>query len=818
MNQELSYNQLRKTFDPKRLGIESTDGLESLKSIIGQDRAVQALQFGLQIDGVGYNIYVAGPPGIGKMTSVQSFLEEVASQKDTPPDWCYVNNFQDPYNPKGFQLPAGMGCDFKKDMDDLIEYVRQELPKAFESEEYTNKREEVLRGLNERSERLSRELNEKAAKEGFKLQATPMGIAVVPMKDDEPLKKEKFESLPESERKELEARSKELQDEMQGTMKEIRKIERESQEKIKELDQQVALHVVGGRIEDLKEKYSEYSQLKDYLNEVQGDILENIDTFKTQQQEKQSPGMSAQQSPQIEAARELTFRKYQVNVLVDNSKQEGAPVIVELNPTYNNLLGRIEKEMQMGMLNTDFTMIRPGSLPRANGGFLVVPVEDVLLNFYSWDALKRALRASQVQIEELSERIGFMTTKSLRPQPIPLNVKVVLVGRPLLYHLLHKYDQDFPELFKVKADYDTRMSISDENRKNFMSFVSTYCEKENLKHFDGSATARLMEHALRLADDQEKLSTEFGHLADVIREASFWAQKEESSVVSRQHVKKALDEKVYRSNLIQERIEEMIERGMILIDTEAETVGQVNGLSVLNLGDYQFGKPNRITASISPGRDGVTDIEREVELGGPIHSKGVMILSGYLTNKYAEDTPLTLTARLVFEQSYEGIEGDSASSAELYAILSALAEAPIKQGIAVTGSVNQNGEVQAIGGINEKIEGFYDVCNAKGLSGSQGVVIPQSNVQNLMLREDVVEAVKNGKFHVWPVKHVDEGIEILTGLDAGESDSDGRYPKDTINERVRMRLRDFDETLKEFRDSGEKKAMVTKKSFNKKLG
>jgi len=804
MDHELAPEQLRKEFDSKTLGIESTNGYQPLKSIIGQERAVSALQFGLKIDGVGYNVYVAGPPGIGKMTSVQSFLEEVADNKETPPDWCYVNNFNDAYSPNVIRLPAGRGCDFKEDMDQLIEHVRRELPKAFESDEYTAQREEVMNSLNQRREKISREFGQKAEEEGFRLQPTPMGIALVPLKDGEPVQDQEFNSLPESEKKKLEEGREKLQQDLQSMMKEIRKIEREAQEKIKELDQRVALHVVGGFIDDLKEKYSEFEDIVGHLKDVQADILENIDAFKSSQQEQQNQqaGMSIQKGhPQQQMARELAFRKYQVNVLVDNSKQEGAPVILELNPTYNNLIGRIEKEMQMGVLNTDFTLIKAGSLPRANGGFLVLPMEDVLRNLYSYDGLKRALRACEVQIEELSEKLGFMATKSLRPQPIPIDVKVVLVGPPILYHLLHAYDEDFPELFKVKADFDTQMALNKENMQAFMSFVSTYCERENLRHFDSQATARLFQHAARKAENQEKLSTKFGHLADLIREANFWASQGDASKVQAEHVQKALDEKVYRSNLIQERIEEMIERGTILIDTEEAKVGQVNALSVINLGDYEFGRPSRITASVGPGKDGVIDVEREVELGGPIHSKGVLILNGYLAQKYAFDRPLSLASRVVFEQSYEGVEGDSASSAELYTILSALADVPIKQGIAVSGSVNQHGDVQAIGGINQKVEGFFDVCRARKLTGEQGVLIPKSNIKNLMLRDDVIQAAKDGEFHIWAVSNIDEGIEILTGMEAGKKDKDGQFPKDSINGRVRACLIKYEDNLRTARQS-----------------
>lgn len=798
MVQEVSPEELRRTFDPAALGIETTEHLEPAEGIIGQERAVSALRFGLEIEGAGFNIFVAGPPGIGKMTAVESFLEERARSKDTPPDWCYVNNFDDPYQPRACRLPAGRGRALQQDMKNLIDHIRRELPQAFESDEYTARREEITNWLNKQREAISGELNERASQGGFSLQASPMGIMIVPVRDGKPLSDEDFHKLPESQRQELQRRRTELQKELKSGMKKMRKLEREAQERLNELDKQVALHIVGGLIDDLAEKYENLPEVVQYLKDVQKDIIENIETFKAEQAQQQSGASPAQSAVQTQLLQELALRKYQVNVLVDNGKQEGAPVVLETNPSYQNLFGRIEKEMQLGALNTDFTMVRPGSLHQANGGYLVLPAEDVLRNLLTWDGLKRAVRSQEIQIEELGERLGFLSTKSLRPQPIGLEVKVVLVGRPLLYHLLHTYDEDFPELFQVKADFDTRMDSNGENVQDFATFLCSLCRKENLRHLDGSGVAKLLEHASRLAEDQQKLSTHFGALADLIREAHYWAVKEGAANVSGRHVRRAIDEKVYRSNLIQERVQEMIERGTLLIGTEGQALGQVNGLSVVSLGDYQFGRPSRITASVGPGREGIIDIEREVKLGGPIHSKGVLILSGYLARKYAGELPLSLAARLVFEQSYEGVEGDSASSTELYALLSVLAGLPINQGFAVTGSVNQHGELQAIGGVNQKIEGFFDVCKAQGLTGEQGVLIPQSNVKNLMLREDVVEAVKSKKFHVWSVKTIDEGIELLTGAAAGKRGPDGGFPQNTVNYRVEQRLREFAEHLKEF--------------------
>ncbi len=795
MNYELSINDLRKTIDPASLGIKDTSSLEHLKGIIGQKRAVDALQFGIKVQGVGYNVFVAGPPGIGKMSSVKSFLEGVAREKETPPDWCYVNNFDNPYSPNTIQLPTGQGNEFKKDMDALFDHIQRDLPRVFESDEYIAHRDEIVNELAKQKEKISQEVSRMASEEGFAIQPTPMGIIIIPVKGGRLVSDEEFQSLPEYERQEIQEKRDKLQIEVKEAMKNVRKLERQARERVKELDQQVALQIVGETVDDLIKKYNQFPKVVKFLQEAQEDILKNIDSFKVLQQQKGAAPLPFADL-QLQMMQDAVLKKYRVNVLIDNSKQKGAPVILELNPTYNNLIGRIEKEIIMGALTTDFTMIKPGSLLRANGGFLIVPVEDVLRNIYSWDALKRALCSCEIQIEELSERLGFMTTKSLRPQAIPVDVKVVLVGKPLFYHLLYIYDHDFAELFKVKADYDVRMDMTKENVDNFMSFISTFCNKEKIKHFDNEGTCRIIEYSCRLAENKEKLSTRFGHLTDIIREANFWATQDGKPLVGSRHVKRALDEKIYRSNLVEERIRELIDHGIILIDTFGKKVGQVNGLSVISLGDYQFGKPSRITVTVGPGQSGIIDIEREVKLAGPIHSKGVLIVSGYLANKYMQGKPSTLTARLVFEQSYEGIEGDSASAAELYSLISALSNIPIKQGIAVTGSVNQLGQVQAIGGINQKVEGYYDVCRVKGLTGEQGVIVPRSNVQNLMLREDVVEAVAAKKFNIWAVNTIDEGIELLTGVTAGEIRDDGTFPPDTINGRVSKQLANFEETLR----------------------
>jgi lon-related putative ATP-dependent protease len=799
---ELPPERLRKTCDAKFIRCKTTEELVPIREIIGQERAVRALKFGLGIKDHGFNIYVAGYPGTGRKTAVKNFVEEVARDKPVPPDWCYVNNFSNQYEPKAIQLPAGKGKTFRDDVKTLIENIRTALPKAFESDDYAARREATVQNLEKQRKDLIDKLNAKAQQEGFVIQSTPIGLLLIPVVNGKPLSQEELLSLPPETKSKIQERREKLEAELRNTMRQFLDMERKIREEIKKLNRKVALYAIGHLVEALIEKYSDNSEITGYLKDVQNDILDNLSQFIKR-------GESQQRLPfPVPWMREARFRKYEVNVVVDNSNCKGAPVVMETNPTYQNLIGRTEKEAQFGALVTDFTMIRGGSLHKANNGFLIIPVEDLLRNPFSYEALKRAIRDKNIVIEEPQERYGFISTKSLKPEPIPLDIRVILIGNPYLYQQLFILDTDFSELFKVKAEFDTTMTRTEENIKKYAAFVCTLCQKENLKHLDQSALAKLIEYSQRIAEDQQKLSTRFAEVGDIVREANFYATQEKSDVVSEKHVRKAIEEKIYRSKLIQEKIQEMISRGVLLIDTDVAKVGQVNGLSVMGLGDFAFGNPSRVTASIGLGREGVIDIEREAKMGGPIHTKGVLILSGYLNEKYAREKPLSLSARLVFEQSYGGVEGDSASSTELYAILSALSGLPIKQSVAVTGSVNQKGEVQAIGGVNEKIEGFFEVCKAKGLTGQQGVMIPESNIQNLMLKEEIVDAVKAGKFHIYSAKTIAEGIEVLTGTKAGVRGKDGTFEEGTVNYRVNQQLQDMAEKLKEFpaAPSGEKKS------------
>jgi lon-related putative ATP-dependent protease len=793
MINKLPVEKLRRECDANFMQCESTKNLVPLSEIIGQERAVRALNFGLGIKDHGFNMYVAGYPGTGRKTAVKNFVEAQAKVQPVPPDWCYVNNFANPYEPKAIKLPAGKGKEFRDDTKNFIEnVVRNALPKAFESEDYAARRDATIRGLENQRKQLIDELSAKAQREGFVIQTTPIGLLLIPVLDGKPLSEEEMLALPQKMKDKLQEKREKLETEFRNTMRQLIDMERKIHEALKKLNKEVALYAIGNQVESLIEKYKDTPEVTTYLKDVQNDILDNLQQFIKR-------GESQQQLPfQMPWMKEEPFKKYEANVVIDNSDTKGAPVVVETNPTYPNLLGKTEKEAQFGALTTDFTMIRAGSIHKANGGYLIIPVEELLRNPFSYDGLKRDLRDGHLVIEEPEERYGFLSVKTLKPQPIPLTAKVILIGNPYIYQMLFGLDTDFKELFKVKAEFDTVMDRTDEKVKQYAAFVCMLCEKENLKHLDGTGLAKIVEYSSRLAEDQYKLSTQFSYIADIIRESNYYASQENAEFINGNHVKKAIEEKIYRSKLIQEKIQEMIERGFFLIDTIAEKVGQVNGLSVMGLDDFAFGNPSRVTASIGLGREGVIDIEREAKMGGPIHTKGVLILSGYINDKYARDKLLSLSARLVFEQNYEGVEGDSASSTELYAILSALSGLPIKQNIAVTGSVNQKGEVQAIGGVNEKIEGFFEVCKLKGLTGQQGVMIPESNVQNLMLKEEVVEAVKAGQFNIYSVKTIAEGIEVVTGTKAGERRADGTFEEGTVNYLVDKQLREMAEKLKEY--------------------
>ncbi len=792
MVQELNYTQARRKCTPGFIACESTLDLEPLIEIIGQERAVQALRFGLDIKEEGFNVYVAGMPGTGKKTAIMTYLEQLAKEMSVPPDWCYVWNFEDDEKPNALSLPSGMGSQFRDDMTKFVEEMKKALIAAFESEDYANRREETLKKYEEQKSELMKELNQKAKEAGFALQRSQIGMLIVPVINGQPINEQQFSILPQKIKDEIAEKRNKLQDDLRSAFRRIRDIDRDAEAAVDEFNKEVASYAMDHMLQSLRDKYGDIEDCSKYIDSVRNDILANLDQIISSQKEPESP-LSFMMRPTPDPT-----EKYKVNLIVDNSKLEGAPVVIEMNPTHNHLFGTTEKEARFGALVTNYTMIRAGRAHEANGGFLVIPVEDLARNPGSYETLKRTIVNKKLEIEELAERLGYVTTRSLRPEPIPFDAKVILVGDSRIYYMLYQLDPEFKKIFKVKAEFDTTMDRDEDNVQQYAKFMCTLCNKEGLKHLDSSGIAAVVEYSSRLASDREKLSTQFAEVSDIIREANYYAQEGGSDIITEEHVNKAVEAKEYRSNLIEEKLEEMIERGTILVDTDGEKAGQVNGLAVMGIGDYMFGKPSRITASVGVGKDGIIDIERQADMSGPTHTKGVNILTGFLTNRYAKKHPLSLTARLTFEQNYGGVEGDSASSTETYSLMSILSGVPIKQGLAVTGSVNQKGEVQAIGGVNQKIEGFYELCKFRGLDGSHGVVIPESNVKNLMLKEEVVDAIKEGKFHVYPVKSIDEGIEVLTGVPAGELGDDGTYPEGTVNYLAQKRLDELAEISKQY--------------------
>jgi lon-related putative ATP-dependent protease len=794
----LEAAQLHQRYDPEQFAFETTEELEDLAQVLGQSRAVEAMRFGIGIEREGYNIFALGPAGTGKRALVRQFFERQAQNEPVPSEWCYVNNFDDPHQPRAVQLPAGKGVEFRNDMEGTVEQVRTALSAAFESEEYQTRRQEVTEEFRERQSQAFEGLQQQAQEKGFTVLRTPAGLVFAPVREGEVLSPEQVQKLSEEERKSLESEVEGLQEELQKILQQMPIWQHELQAKVREMAREMSSLAVGGLIDELRQKYADFPQIVEHLKAVQEDVIENAREFLSSDEDPSDPMSALRQAMQRLREGPAVLRRYGVNVLVDHSTSEGAPVIYEDNPTYQNLIGRVEHMAQMGALLTDFNLIQPGALHKANGGYLILDARKVLTQPYSWEGLKRVLESGQIRIESVGQMLSLVSTVSLEPEPIPCDVKIALVGDRMLYYLLWQLDPDFANLFKVEADFEEEMDRNSENQLLYAQLLATLARKEDLRPLDRAGVARFIEHSARMVGDAEKLSAQMRDITDLLREADYWAGQAGNGAITAADVQQAIDAQIHRADRLRERLQEEILRGTILIDTEGERIGQVNGLSVIGLGNFAFARPSRITAQIRLGKGDVVDIEREVELGGPIHSKGVLILSGFLGARYAGERPLSLSASLVFEQSYGGVEGDSASSAELYALLSAIARVPIKQSLAVTGSVNQHGQVQAIGGVNEKIEGFFDVCKSRGLTGDQGVLIPISNVKHLMLRQDVVEAAAAGQFHIYPVETVDQGIEILTGVPVGERDEEGNYPEETINYLVEARLAELAEKQKAY--------------------
>ena len=794
---EVAPDQLRRHVDPAQLPASTTD-IPPLEGTIGQPRALDAIAFGLEMRAPGYHLFVAGPSGSGRERTVHDFLQRFAPGRPAPSDWVYVYNFAQPDQPKAIRLPPGRGRTLAADLDGLLDAASRDIPRAFESEDYAQRRRDALAELSRQSDVLFDRLQAEARDQGFAIQMTSTGIATIPLSEGKPLSAEEFQNLPEERQQDLEKRNAALQERANDTLRQVRQVQKEAAERVRQLDRDVALFTVGPHLDELRETYAALPMVLAFLDQVQHDLPEHLDDFRRADSDSEGESAQALESLVPGRQREEHLARYRVNVFVDNDAAVGAPVVVERNPTYYNLVGRIDYRASFGALVTDFRQIKPGALQRANGGFLVLDVQNVLAAPFAWDALKRALIAGEVRIENLGEQYSTLPTEHLRPEPIPLDIKVVLLGSQVVYSQLYRLDPDFPELFKVKADFAPDMNWDDDHQQRYLAFISQRVHEEGLRHFDSAALARVIEEGARLREDQRKLSSRLRDIADIVSEANYWAGKAGHDLVQGKDVEQAIARRKYRSNLVEERLQEMIEQDTLLIETAGTHEGQVNGVSVLDLGGYAFGMPARITARVSPGRGSVLSVEREIQLSGPIHSKGVLILSGYLAGQYAQQSPFSIAATITFEQSYDEVEGDSASSTELYALLSALSGLPLRQSIAVTGSVNQYGEVQAVGGVTSKIEGFFAVCKAKGLTGEQGILIPAANVPNLMLEEEVIEAVRAGQIHIWAVRTIDEGIELLTGHPAGERGPDGQYPEGSVHRLVEERTRSYAERLRAF--------------------
>ena len=772
----LTIEQLRNTCDPApQFEFETTAELGTTNGIFGQPRGIRALEFGIGIRSRGYNIYVLGETGTGRTTAIQRYLTDRTRHQPTPDDWIYVHNFKIPHQPRAIEFPAGQGPQFKKQMGELVASLKDDLPRAFATDEYNAEVDMVADRVEIKQSLLMRDLERKAQSADFRIIRTASGLTVTPVVDGEVMTAEQFTALSLDAQAKLDEMQQKLEESLEETLKRTRQIKLDAKRELDELDRRVARQAIALQVEALRDMYRDHEEVLLYLSEVHDDVLDSLDDFRP---DPQKPDY------------EPDLSRYEVNIFVDNSRTEGAPVIIESHPNYQNLLGRIEYEMRSGMMYTHFGNIKPGSLHQANGGYLVMEAIDLLSDHYAWDELKRSIKSGTIELQPTStlDGAGHVLAKSIDPEPIPLDIKVIVLGGAGLYYNLYEQDEDFNELFKVKADFSTEMPRDFEHEMQYAHFIATRCHEEELKHFDASAVARVVEYGSELSEHQNKLSARFGIIADLVREACFWTIERGADIVTAADVQRALDERVFRSNKIETLIDQEIDEGMIMIATEGKMVGQVNALSVIDMGDYAFGRPSRITARTYAGSGGVVHIERETDMADSIHNKGVLTMVGYLGGQYAQDTPLSFSSSITFEQNYAGVGGDSASSAELYALLSSLSQVPLKQGIAVTGSINQRGEIQPIGGATEKIEGFYRVCKYRGSNGEQGVIIPTANVNELMLHHDVLCAVQAGEFKIWAIDSVDQGLEILAGGRAGKRRTDGSFAASTLHGKVQVQL------------------------------
>lgn len=786
---ELRGDELRRTLDPSSLPFATTAELKPLVGTIGQPRALDAIEFGLGMTTHGFNIFLAGAPGSGRRTTALDYLRSAAATLPVPDDWVYVHDFAVPDRPRAIRLPPGGGARFAADIEELVATARREIPRAFESDDYDRRRRETLVEANNRREALEAELVQFAAERDFALQVGPTGIASIPLVDGKPITREEYAQLDDARREKIAQAGAEIEERTASYARRLHQSAKEAAQRVQELEREVALYATGPLFHELEERYADLPDVLAHLDGVKREMLLHLNDFRGESEP--SPAAAAMLGGQ-----RPSFERFGVNVLVDNSGDGGAPVVTEGNPNYHNLLGRIQYRATLGAMVTDFHEIKPGAIHRASGGFLVLDVLDVLRHPFAWEGLKRTLRSSEARIENLAEEFAGVPSATLRPEPIPVSMKVVLIGTPAVYRQLRELDDDFGELFKVKAEFSPELDWNRRHQRNYAAFVSRLVRENDLLHFDRGAVARLIEHGGRLRESKQRLSARMMDISDVVAEASYWAQRHGRTLVGADDVEHAIAKRDYRSNLLEERVHELIDNGTLVIETRGRRVGQLNGLAVLDIGDYAFGRPTRVSARVSIGRGSIASIEREIELSGPIHSKGFLILSGYLAATYAQEAPLALSASLTFEQSYDEIDGDSASAAELVALLSALAEAPLEQGIAMTGSVDQHGHIQAIGGVNHKIEGFFATCKARGLTGNQGVIIPTSNVRNLMLGREIVDAVAQGRFHVWAIRTIDEALALLSGEQPGRRRRDGSYTPGSVHARVQARLATYLEHLR----------------------
>ena len=785
---ELSYNQLKATCNPNIFKFETTENLEPITTGIGQDRGIKALEFGLNVDIKGYNLYIEGPSGVGKTLYTRNYLQKIAKKKKVPSDWCYIYNFNNPNEPIAVSLPAGNGKEFQEDMKEFIKDIKKDIKNTFNNDDFEKEKKIIKQEFEEKRQKLMEKVEKEAIEYGFLVKSAQNGIYMMPVLEGKALKEEEFEKLDEEIKEEFEKKSETVQQMIMDTIGKIKQIERMSDKKIEEWQSNVALLTVNVHINLLKSKYKRNKKINNFLNAVKEDVLKNVPTFLSEDNNSNNLQDQAQAN---QMQKKDPCLNYRVNLFVDNSELEGAPVIMDSNYSYHNIFGKLEYENYYGTLKTDHTMLKSGLLQKANGGYIIFQARDLLANGISYDTLKKALRIKEIGIDNTLEQRSFMVMVSLKPEPIPLDLKVILIGDDRIYQALLEMDSDFRNLFKIKVEWEEKAEFNVENANKLARIVHDYCETQNLLQLDKYAMAKVVEHASRMAGDQSKMSTLFNDLFEVIGEASIWAKLSKSKIVTENFIEKSLKEQNERIKKYDEIYTQMIKDNSLLISTSGYSVGEINGLTIMTIGNYTFGKPTKITVNTYTGKNGIINIEREIEMSGATHSKGVLILSGYLGEKFAQDIPLSLTASICFEQLYNGVDGDSASSTELYGLLSSLSEIPINQSIAVTGSVNQKGQIQPIGGVNEKIEGFYQICKMRGLDGTHGVMIPIQNVKNLQLSEEVIDSVKNGVFKIYAISNIDEGMEVLTGVPAGKKDKNGRFPSGTINYLVYEKLKKY---------------------------